>query len=86
VAGTDERRTLEGRARAWSIVVMTLLCTVLIAVLLERPGPPPAPEQAPAAPPATNDAKAQGERYRGWLFYGWPLPQAPAQGGQPDER
>lgn len=65
---------------------MTLFCTVLIAVLLERPGPSPAPEPAPAAPRTSQDAKAQGEAYRGWLFYGWPMPQAPAQGGQPDKR
>ncbi|MGZ3457276.1 MAG: hypothetical protein ACXU86_02105 [Archangium sp.] len=83
---------MEGKLRAWSIVALSLLCTVLIYVLVRTP-PDVArasaqrharrapPEPAPAPRPGTQE---NPDMYRGWpMFFGWPLPQPPSSSGTP---
>ncbi|QDE86834.1 hypothetical protein [Myxococcus xanthus] len=69
---------LHGPARAWSIVLMGLLCMVLSVVLLHRPPPEgPAVTPPPARPLTPEERRAM---YRAWpLFEGWPLPQLPPE-------
>ncbi|RKH39328.1 hypothetical protein D7Y23_36635 [Corallococcus sp. AB050B] len=65
---------LEPRTRAWSIVVMSLLCIVLTWVLLRTP---PNPGLHPESTEPTEEP-TRGNPYRGWpLFQGWPMPQPP---------
>ncbi|WP_375758030.1 hypothetical protein [Corallococcus exercitus] len=65
---------LEPRTRAWSIVVMSLLCVVLAWVLLRTP---PHPGQYRPQPESVEEP-SRGNPYRGWpLFQGWPVPQPP---------
>lgn len=89
--GEQQRQMLEGPARAWSIAVMALLCTVLAVVLLRHPGPKPAPAPVPSTEaPAQHPSEPQPQRpdlYRAWpMFQGWPLPQTPHPTGQTDKR
>lgn len=66
---------MEPRARAWSIVVMSLLCLVLTWVLLRSP---PRPGQREREAADDTEESARGNPYRGWpLFQGWPIPQPP---------
>ncbi|QSQ28468.1 hypothetical protein JY651_41125 [Pyxidicoccus parkwayensis] len=74
----------QGPARVWSIVVMSVLCTVLTVVLLRNPAPstpPPKPEEPAPQQPLTDEQRRA--MYRAWpLFEGWPLPQLPSGQGQ----
>ena len=66
---------MEPRARAWSIVGMSVLCGVLVYVLLRSP---PHVRQHGPETPTPEEVSTQGNPYRGWpLFQGWPLPQPP---------
>ncbi|GMU11163.1 hypothetical protein [Corallococcus caeni] len=76
---------LEPRTRAWSIVVMGLLCIVLSWVLLRTP-PRPVHHPRPQAPESVEEP-SQGNPYRGWpLFQGWPIPQPPDTKPAPDTK
>lgn len=85
------------RARAWSIVALTLLCALLSYVLLRTPpqvrlmhahsrthptpSTPVAPQ--PSESPAPESRDFNPEMYQGWpLFFGWPLPEAPSKGSE----
>ncbi len=74
---------LHGPARAWSIVLMSLLCGVLSAILLHRP-----PPSVPKPPPRSERPLSSEERrsmYRMWpMFQGWPLPQLPPDTPAPE--
>jgi hypothetical protein len=84
----EPRQMPKGPARIWSIVLMSLLCTVLTVVLLRHPGPPappppPVPDEPDTSTPLTDEQRRA--MYRAWpLFGGWPLPQPPAGTGQRD--
>ncbi|RKG66569.1 hypothetical protein D7V80_19310 [Corallococcus sp. CA054B] len=75
---------LEPRTRAWSIVVMSLLCAVLTWVLLRTP---PRPGQHRPEGPVPTEEPTRGNPYRGWpLFQGWPVPQPPDKSPSHDSK
>ena len=79
---------LQGPARAWSIVLISMLCLVLSVVLLRRPPPVPPKHPAAAAPERPLTPEERRSMYRAWpLFEGWPLPQLPPDAPAPrDEK